>query len=434
MLRSALAALLALTVSAPALAAPLPIKVQRLDNGLKVLLLERHQAPVVTFQVWYRVGSRNENIGQTGISHFLEHLMFQGSKNYPGNLYDRLVEGNGGSNNAFTTNDLTCFYVDFPSNLLDLAAKLEADRMHNLLIPPQTFQSELSVVKEERRLRENSPFGQMYEELCALSFKNHPYRWPVVGWMNDLDHMSREKVQNYYKTYYAPNNATVVVVGDFKTPEALAIIKRHFAKIPRTPEIPKLVVQEEPQVAERRAYLHRDLASPYLLMGYHAPAALTKDSYAISILNLILGEGASSRLNQDLVEKRQIAQEISSGLQSRLDSGFYTMAAVAMPGHSITEVESAIDAHIERLKTEPVTDRELQKAINSAEAGYIFGQESCHGLAQSIGEMDVQGDYKAIDTYVQKFREVTKEDIMRVAKQYLNVTNRTVVTMTGEKQ
>lgn len=419
------------TLAAPALAAkPLPIKEFKLDNGLKVLLLENRKAPVVTFQVWYHTGSRNEPIGQSGISHFLEHVMFLGTQKYPGNTYDRLTESNGGSNNAFTSKDYTCFYVDFGSEQLDLAARLEADRMQNLLVNPEKFPSELNVVKEERRWRtDNSPTGAMMEELYALAFKNHPYRWPVIGWMDDLDHMSREKMLAYYKTFYAPNNATIVIVGDFKTPEALGIVKKHFGAIPPAKRVPKLMIKEAPQTSERRSTLVREVSTPNVLMGYHAPAIGTPDHFVLSIIDSILNGGESSRMHQDLVEKRKLAQEISTDVDAYKDPGLFSCFAVPMPGRTLPELETAIEEHLERLKQEPVSDHELEKAINNAEAGFILGQQKNHSLGVTIGHFDVQADYRLVNRYVDELRKVNKEDIQRVAKQVFVKNNRTVVTL-----
>ena len=430
------AAALVATCATPALAGKdLPIREFKLDNGLKVLLLENHKAPVVTFQVWYRVGSRNETLGQTGISHFLEHVMFLGSKKYPDNSYDRLTEANGGLNNAFTSNDYTCYFIDFSSDLLELAAKLEADRMQNLLLNPAKFDSELSVVKEERRWRtENSPTGAMHEELYSLAFKNHPYRWPIVGWMDDLDKMTRSKMVDYYKSHYAPNNATVVVVGDFHSPDTLKMIKRHFGGIPRGKNLPSMEIKEAPQTSERRSTIQRDVSTPNLLMGYHAPAISSKDSFALTIADTVLFGGESSRVHLDLVENRKIAQEVSSDLDQGRDPGLYALYAAPMPGHTLAELEKAIEEHLERLKKEPISDRELKKAINNAEAAFIYGQQKNHELALTIGRFDALGDYKLINRYVEELGKVTKEDVMKAAESYFVASKRTIISLLSKEK
>lgn len=419
----------------PPLAKPLPVHEHILPNGLKVLLLERRTAPVISFQVWYRVGSRNEMIGKSGISHLTEHLMFQGSKNFPAGSYDKLVERHGGNNNAFTTEDATAYYLNFPSDKLELAAKMEADRLAHLLIPPGKVESELNVVKEERRWRtENSPFGMMWELLGATAYTAHPYRWPVVGWMGDLDKMTRADAWDHYKRFYTPNNAVVVLVGDFESAKALDIVKKTFGTIPKGPTVQQVITREPAQNGERRTEVVRDVETPAVMVAFHMGAKGDPDYLPLWLIDRILSSGRSSRLYHDLVYTRKLAQDVGTMVTDNKDPGLFLAYAVPMPGHTAAELEAELIKALDKLKTEAVADRELQKAINQAEAGYIFGQQKDYELGVLLGQSEVLKDWRLVNDYVDKLRGVTKEDLKRVAAQTFTRRNKSVVTLVPTKE
>ena len=407
----------------------LDIKEFRLDNGLQVLILEDHAVPLVTVQVWYRVGSRNERPGITGISHFLEHMMFKGTPKYGPGLYTQLIQRYGGTQNAFTSYDVTAYYSVLPSARLELALDLEADRMGHLLLDPQEVKAEREVVKEERRLRENTPTGPMYEVLGALAYKAHPYQWPTIGWMSDIESITREELEAHYKTYYVPNNATVIIVGDVDISQTMATVRRHFEPIPQGPPPPAVRPPEPPQLGEHRAEIPRPTALAALSMAYHIPPFDHADALPLEVLGQILSQGQSSRLYRDLVYQRQIATSISANAEFRIDPGLFIIVSMVQAGKSPAEVEAAIYEQIEQVTAESIADRELEKAINQALSGFVFRQDSIQQQGFTIGSFHILQSYKVINEYIERLRGVTKQDVARVARTYLTKTNRTVVTI-----
>ncbi len=408
----------------------IPVQEHTLPNGLKVLLVENHKAPVVSVQVWYRVGSRNEQIGKTGLAHVTEHMMFQGSKNYATGKYKDLVEANGGDYNAFTTEDVTAYYATFASDKLELALALEADRMTGLLIPEAKFGSEVEVVKEERRWRtENSPFGMMWEVLGSTAYQAHPYRWPVVGWMSDLDALTRKDAWDFYKRYYHPNNATLVVSGDFTSKQAMPIIQRTFGKLPKGPVPPRVVTVEPKQMGERRSEIVRPVQTGSAMVAYHIPAYGHDDLYALQVLENLLANGESSRLYQDLVYEKAIAQDVGTSMSKQINPSLFLLYGTLLPGKDLAALEDGLYAQIERLKTEPVSARELQKAKNQVEASFLFGQQKAEQVANILGEAATLKDYRLANQVVDHVRAVSAEDVMRVAKTYFTKENRSVVTL-----
>ncbi|MBI3988753.1 MAG: insulinase family protein [candidate division NC10 bacterium] len=399
-----------------------------LSNGLKVLLLEEPKAPVVTVQIWYKVGSRNEVAGRTGLSHLLEHMMFKGTERYGPKQFSRIVQRNGGQDNAFTSSDYTAYFENFAAEKVELGLELEADRMQNLLLDPKEALSERDVVREERRLRtEDDPVSALGEEVEAVAFKAHPYAQPVVGWDSDLEGLTREDLLEYYKTYYVPNNAVLVVVGDFKKEEVLPKIEASFGGIPPGSEPPAVRAKEPPQQGERRLFLKKEAELPFLYITYHVPNLTHPDSYALDVLEMILSAGRSSRIYRSLVYEKQIAL-FAGGEYLRVskDPNLFYFYASVMPGKSIEEVEKALYEEIERLKREPVSDRELEKAKNQVEASFLMGQDSIFALAMALGRHEVMGDWRFWEKYLPGIRKVAKEDLMRVAKTYLVEDNRTV--------
>lgn len=400
-----------------------------LANGMKVLLVEVPKAPVATVQVWYKVGSRNEVMGRAGLSHMLEHMMFKGTARYPKGSFSRIVRKNGGIDNAFTSQDFTAYFENVAADRVGLALELEADRMQGLILDNSEFQTEREVVKEERRLRsEDDPQGALVEALFAQAFLSHPYHWPVIGWFADLDAMSLEDLQRHYDTFYSPNNATLVVVGDIKAESLLPTIKHLFEPIPRGPS-PKQTLPPEPeQRGERRFLLKREAQVPFVMMGFRVPNYSSEDSYALDILESILSRGKSSRLYQSLVydQKNSLAVGAEySVLQT--DPGLFYFYSLVNPGAKVEGVEEAIQREIVRLQNEPPSEQELQRAKNQVEAARIFEQDSNFRHAMLIGQAESVGaGWRRIDQFVERIRAVTAKDIQRVAKQYLTPDNRTV--------
>ena len=400
-----------------------------LANGMKVLLVEVPKAPVATVQVWYRVGSRNEVMGRAGLSHMLEHMMFKGTARYPKGSFSRIIRKNGGIDNAFTSQDFTAYFENVAADRVGLALELEADRMQGLILDNSEFQTEREVVKEERRLRsEDDPQGALVEALFAQAFLSHPYHWPVIGWFADLDAMSLEDLQRHYDTFYSPNNATLVVVGDIKTESLLPTIKRLFEPIPRGP-FPKQALPPEPeQRGERRFLLKREAQVPFVMMGFRVPNYSSEDSYALDILESILSHGKSSRLYQSLVydQKNSLAVGAEySVLQA--DPGLFYFYSLVNPNAKVEGVEESIQREIVRLQNEPPSEQELQRAKNQVEAARVFEQDSNFRHAMLMGQAESVGaGWRRIDQFVERIRAVTARDIQRVAKQYLTPDNRTV--------
>jgi zinc protease len=412
-------ALLSIVVLLAASAAPAADRVvaSTLDNGLRVLLLEDHRSPIVSFQVWYRVGSRDEQRGATGIAHFLEHLMFKGTPTRGPKQFARLVEENGGQDNAFTSQDVTSYYVDIAADKIDLVIDLEADRMQNLLLDPKEIASEREVVIEERRTRtEDDPGGFLGEEVNSIAFKAHPYGFPIIGWMEDIKRITPAEIRAFYKMHYVPNNAMVVAVGDFKAPAVMEKIQKTFGRIPRgkTP-LPVLAV-EPPQNGERRVVVTKEAELPVVYMAWHVPNYRSNDAPALEVLSTILSGGRASRLYRDLVYQRQLALEAGGDYSYfALDPNLFWFWATPMPAQKPETLESELAKHMERLKTEPVTDEELVRAKNQIESAFVFQEDSVHRRASLLARFELIGGYVQKDSFITKIRAVTVADLTRVA-------------------
>ncbi len=407
-----------------------------LDNGIKVLLLEEHKSPAVTFQVWYRVGSRNEEDGKSGLSHFLEHMMFKGTQKVGPEEYARIIAKNGGRSNAFTTSDVTVYFATMSREKIGIEIDLEADRMANALLDGKYFEPEKKVIMEERRLRtEDSPVSSLAEVTAAVAYTIHPYRRPVVGWMQDVENLTREDLRRHYQTYYAPNNAFIVVTGDFSTPEILAKIKAAFGNLPRGPAAPKVRFEEPPQSGERRIILKKEAELPFLLIYYHVPNIPSPDSFALDLLTVVLAGGRSSRLYQDLVYHKRIARSVDADYDGlSVDPSVLSVTAQMMPEKDPLEVERTIYDLLERAKSEPVSDRELEKAKNQVEAAFVFGQDSIFGQAMRVGQYEATARWQLLDSYLAGIRKVTSADILKVAKKYLDPDQRTVGILVPTKE
>jgi len=389
-----------------------------LDNGLRVLLLEDQRSPIVSFQVWYRVGSRNEHRGLTGIAHFLEHMMFKGTPSHGPKQFARLVEENGGQDNAFTSQDVTSYYVDIAADKLDLVIDLEADRLQNLLLDPKEIASEREVVIEERRTRtEDDPSGFLGEEVSSIAFKAHPYGAPIIGWMEDIKRVTPEEIRAFYKTYYVPNNAIIVAVGAFRAGDALEKIKKRFGRIPRGKVPPVMLAVEPTQNGERRAVVRKQAELPIVYMAWHVPNHTSDDAVALEVLSTILSGGRASRLYRDLVYQRQLALEAGGdNAYFSIDPNLFWFWATPMPGQTPEKLETELIAHIERLKTEPVTDEELARAKNQIEAAFVYQEDSIHQRAALLARFELLGGFALKDSFLAKVRAITAADLTRVAR------------------
>lgn len=407
-----------------------------LENGLKVLLLENRKSPAVTFQVWYRVGARNEIDGKSGLSHFLEHMMFKGTNKIGPEEYSRIIAKNGGRSNAFTSSDVTVYFATMSRDKIGIAIDMEADRMANARLDGKYFEPEKKVIMEERRLRtEDNPVAALAEVAGAVAYAVHPYRRPVIGWMQDIERLTREDLQRHYRTYYAPNNAFIVAVGDFSAPELLAHIKAAFGKIPRGPDPPKVGIEEPPQRGERRVVFKKEAELPVILIYYHAPSIESPDNYALDLLSGILAGGRSSRLHRELVYEKRIAQGVGVDYWGvSVDPTVLSVSARVLPGKEPVEVERAIDGLLQRVRSEPVSERELEKAKNQVEAGFVFGQDSVSGQARRIGFYEAATRWQDLNGYLPGIRKVTAADILRVAQKYLDPDRRTVATLIPVKE
>lgn len=414
------ALLLAVLLLAPVAAQATPVVEATLDNGLKVLLLEDHRSPVITVQVWYRVGSRNERVGLSGISHYLEHMMFKGTPTYGPRVYSRLLEEQGASENAFTSQDATVYFVTIAANKIDLALDLEADRMRHLLLDPREADAERKVILEERRTRtEDDPVGALAEELHAIAFKAHPYRIPPIGFMGDVERITADDLRAWYDTYYRPNNAILVLAGDFKADDLLARVRARFGPVPRGPDPPRVAVMEPEQRGERRVWVKKEAQLPVIFVGYRAPNHASSDAHALEVLSTVLSAGRSSRLHRRLVYEQRLALD-AGGDYTRLslDPDLFTFHATALPGKTVEEVERALMEEVERLKTEPVADEELTRAKNQIESAFVFRQDSVYSRASTLARHELVGSWRLADEYLPKIRAVNAEDLQRVARQY----------------
>ena len=399
-----------------------------LSNGLKVILLENHRAPVVTFQVWYRVGSRNEAWGKTGLSHMLEHMMFKGTKKVGPEEFSRIIQENGGNDNAFTSSDYTAYFENISSDRLKVPIELEADRMQNLILREKDFKTEQLVVMEERRMRtDDDPQSYLGEQLDAAAFQTSPYHWPVIGWMEDIRRFTIDDLKSYHQIYYNPANAFLVVVGDFKKGKLLPQLQETFGQIPKGVTPSQGRDTDPTQSGERRIFVKKEAQLPYLIMGYHIPNISSPDSYVLEVLTEILSGGKSARFYKDLVHDRQLllGADVDNPLLSH-DPNLFAIYAAPLPGKDMSEIEKALEQEIERVKKEPVGEQELQKAKNRIEAAFVYAQDSIFYQAMLLARYEIVSGWKEIDDYLPSIRKVTPEDIMRVAKSYLTPDNRTV--------
>ena len=395
-------------------------------NGMKVLVKEDHRAPVVVSQVWYKVGASYEHSGITGVSHVLEHMMFKGTKKHASGEFSRIIAENGGRENAFTGKDYTAYFQQLEKSRLKVSFEMEADRMRNLTLPEEEFKKELAVVMEERRMRtEDKASALTSEQFYATAFTNNPYNQPIIGWMNDLENMQVADLRDWYEKYYAPNNATLVVVGDVNAEDVFELAKKYFSELkPSNIAATKPRLDAE-QKGERRITVKAPARLPYMVMGYKVPSYKTAkedwEPYALDVLAYILSGGSSSRFSKSLVRKQQIAVSADTGygIFSRLDELFLIDGTPAA-GYNVKQLETAINKEIDKVKNELVSAKELERIKAQAIAEKVYEKDSVFYQAMQIGMLETVGlDWKLNDEYTKRIRQVTAEQIQKVAKKYL---------------
>jgi zinc protease len=408
----------------------------QLDNGMKVIIKQDRRAPIAVSQVWYKVGSSYEFGGVTGISHVLEHMMFKGTKNHPPGEFSRIIAANGGDENAFTGRDYTAYYQSMASDRLEVSFELEADRMRNLLLLPEEFAKELEVVKEERRMRtEDKPQSLTFERFLAGAYESSPYRTPVIGWMADLDSLQVEDLQVWYRKWYAPNNATLVVVGDVEPDEVIALAERYFGPLKPEQVDPPKPRLEPGQRGIKRIMVKVPARQPYLVMGYKTPVVGKSDEawepYALEMLAYVLDGGGSARISNNLIRGSKLAVEADAGYSafSRLP-GMLVMDAVPAPDSNVEAVEKALLKEVERFKTELVSEDEIERVRNQIIAAKVYEKDSVFYQAMLIGQLETIGlDWRLADEYVDHLKAVTAEQIRRVAQKYLVENNLSVAVL-----
>ena len=409
----------------------------KLDNGLKLVVQEDHRSPVVVSQVWYRAGSIDEVNGKTGVAHVLEHMMFKGTKKIPAGQFSRLIAAAGGKENAFTSADYTTYFQQLEKSQLPLSFKLEADRMANLNLTKGEFDKEIKVVMEERRWRtDDKPQSMVNEAFQGALYRAHPYGRPVIGFMNDLENMTFEDAREWYNDWYAPNNATLVVVGDVNAQEVYKLAQQYFGKL-KPKVLPVRKPQLEPaQIGERRVVVKAPAKQAYLLMGYHVPAlkdaATDWEPYALEVLAGVLSGNPAARLNQKLVRETQLAVDVSAGydLLSRGRLSLFALDGTPSEGKTVAELEAALLQQIEEIKTSGVTTEELDRVKAGVIAAEVYQRDSMFYQAMQIGTVETIGfSWKILDDYPNKLRAITPEQVQAVAKKYLLQDNLTIATL-----
>lgn len=404
------------------------VKTFTLANGMKFLVVEDFSIPNANMYFFYKVGSRNEYQGITGLSHFFEHMMFNGAKKYGPKEFDRTMEFNGGSNNAYTTENVTVYTDWFPTASAEIIFDLEGDRISTLSIDPKMVESERGVVLSERRTGlENSPWRPLSEALQATAFQEHPYHWPVIGYEDDMKNWTQQDLERYFKTYYAPNNCVVVVSGAIKTERVKELAKKYFEPIPAQSAPPKVHIVEPEQIGERRITIKKEVATPYLMIGYHTPESKNEDYYALNILSSVLSNGNSSRLYASLVDQKELATQVFTDFGDTLDPYLFNIYAVANKDVKESDLEQAIYIEIERIQKEGISESELQKIKNQKLMEFYNQVETINGKSNNIGTYEVFfGDYRKMFDAPANYNKITVSDVQKVAKKYLIKTNRTV--------
>jgi zinc protease len=420
----------------PSSAAVRPPKLQyeitTLPNGLTLVLSEDHSTPIVHLQLWYHVGSKNEKPGRTGFAHLFEHLMFKGSKNVQPEAHTSMISSVGGQSNAYTTDDETVFWETVPAQYLPLILWLEADRMATLRIDRDTFTNERDVVKEERRMRvDNQPYGRLNEIIYDQAFTVHPYKHATIGSMVDLEAASVDDVRDFYRTFYVPSNATLALVGDFDPTQAVQLVNQYLGRVPKAErEVPRDIPKEPPQTQEKRVTLQEPWPLPAVVVAYHITYDGNPDSYPLHIAAKVLSDGQTSRIYQKLVYEKQMAVAAFGNANLIEDPNLFYAVAVVQPGHAPQEVAAALIAELDRLKSEPITEHELQRTKNQFARDYILGRESNQQKASHLAHaIVIHHDVKTADAEFDIFQNISVADVQRVARTYFRPENRLVLTL-----
>ncbi len=403
-----------------------------LPNGIRLILLEDHSTPIVHLEVWYHVGSKDERPGRAGFAHLFEHLMFKGSKNVQPEQHTSMISGVGGTGNAYTTEDVTVFWETVPSQFLPLVLWLEADRMATLKIDKDTFVREREVVKEERRLRvDNQPYGRLPEVIYNQAFAVHPYKHTPTGTLEDLEAASVDDVREFYRTYYVPENATIALVGDFDRAQALELATRYLGRVPKSDRpVPRDIPREPPPKGPRRVTLEQGDPLPVVVVVHHITFDGHPDSYPLHVASKILSDGQSSRIYRKLVYERGIALAAFGGGNILEHPNLFFAVAIVQPGHTPQEAEQALSEELDRLREEPVSDAELQRAKNQFARDYIVGRETDRQKAQSLAHAAViHNDVATADGEFDIFMNLKASDIQRVARTYFTTESRLVLTI-----
>ncbi|MBE0433667.1 insulinase family protein [candidate division WOR-3 bacterium] len=413
-----------------------PVEIQEftLDNGLKILVYEDHFAPVVSTQIHYRVGAYNEPLGLTGISHLLEHMAFKGTKKYGAQEYWRRIEEAGGMANAYTSANRTVYFANLGKDRYEIELELEAERMQNLLIAEAEFIPEKQVVMEERRLRENDPYGSFFEQLDLVSYSIHPYRRPIIGFMADIERISRDDLYQWYRQHYNPANAVVVIAGDVTAEEAYRAVRKHFGKI-KGRTVDEIPYEEPAQRGERRFEYRKEVRTSALAIHYHTVNIVHEDVYALDVLSMILSYGLSSRFEQDIVREQGLAVTANVYHMKYKYAGSFLVFAIPQSGVKLADLEHAIHESIDRLKTIPVSAAELDKARNQTLASAVYQQDSPTGVGMRAGWWEIEaGGWRNMNRYFEEIGSVNEGDIMRVARTYFTRDNRTVGYLLPEEE
>ena len=412
-----------------------------LSNGLKVIVREDHRAPVVVSQVWYRIGSNYEHDGISGVSHTLEHMMFKGTQSLKPGEFSEIIAANGGSENAFTSKDFTAYFQRIASDRLEICLKLEADRMRNVVFLPEEFRKEVEVVKEERRWRvDNKPKSKLWEQFNATAFMTSPQRIPTIGWRSDLDELTVDDAEAWYRMWYAPNNATLVVVGDVQAEQVFRLAEKYFGPLEPSKIEPPKTRSEIAQEGERRMELYGQTATPYLVMGYKVPSLKTdlsnrKDAFALDVLGALLDGGNSARISRNILRGKELAVEAGASYDafSRLDE-LFVLAGTPSKGVTPEQLKQALIDELEDLKKNPVPQQELDRVKAQVIASKVFDQDSSFNMGMQIGMLDSMGyDWRLLDDYVEEIRAITPEDVQRVARKYFLPQQLTTAVLWPEK-
>jgi len=407
-----------------------------LDNGLKVIVKEDHRAPTVVQQVWYHAGSMDEKTGTTGVAHMLEHMMFKGTKAVPVGEFSKQIAAAGGRENAFTSYDHTAYFQQLHKSKLPLAMQLESDRMHNLLMAEKEYAKELKVVMEERRWRtDDDPHALVFERLMATAYEEHPYHNPIIGWMGDLQNMTATDALDWYKTWYAPNNSTLVVAGDVKADEVFALAQKHYGSIPTVKLPQRKAVSEPVQLGIKRITVKAPAELPYLIMAWHAPTLRDAEKdwkpYALEVLSGVLDGNSSARLNKSLVREQQVAMEVGTGYESvARGPSLFVLEGTPREGKTVGDVEAALREQLALLVRDGVSEEELRRVKAQVTAGEVYKRDSVFYQAMQIGQYESAGlSYKAIPLILKKIQAVTAQQVQDVAREIFNDDQLTVAVL-----